>query len=239
MDWGPAYQRGGLREGHGEVFRSCYNGLVRIKTDSKGFTKNGRRIGRPRLNRSGLPCTGCGGVRTSERSLCRTCSAAKRKAHRQKDPERTRRYLREWAKRNPDKVKAASRRNYAKHSERFKQTAKAWGKRNPKKRSAIMAFQNAKRRSRKKANGGRGFTRAHWLELVERFGGKCAYCRIRKISSIDHFEPLARGGPDDYTNIAPACASCNSRKGIHEPREWVRTHYSSKRLAAVLAAMLT
>lgn len=34
---------------------------------------------------------------------------------------------------------------------------------------------------------------------------------------LDHVYPLARGGANDATNVAPACASCNARKHAHLP----------------------
>lgn len=38
--------------------------------------------------------------------------------------------------------------------------------------------------------------------------------------SLDHIIPLARGGARyDYSNLAPAHLSCNSRKGTREQRQ--------------------
>ena len=101
-----------------------------------------------------------------------------------------------------------------------------------------MAFQNAKRRSRQKANGGRGFTRIHWNTLVRIAKGVCAYCRAARVSSIDHFVPLALGGLNDYTNIVPACRRCNSRKGSLDPVMWIRKTFGPYRLIAVRKLML-
>jgi 5-methylcytosine-specific restriction endonuclease McrA len=63
----------------------------------------------------------------------------------------------------------------------------------------------------------------------KRFGGNCAYCgkqiTLREMQ-IDHLVPVRRGdsdadlakrgvsrGTDDYSNLMPACRSCNFRKG--------------------------
>lgn len=185
-----------------------------------------------------MTCTGCGGPRTSRASRCTACATKARREHRQKNPEQTRAYLREWAKRNPEKVKANSRRNYERHTERFKEQARRWGKANPEKRSAIMVFQNAKRRSRIKANGGRGFTKQHFVELLDRVGGLCSYCRDKQARSIDHFVPLALGGLHDYANIVPACRDCNSKKRENDPIAWIVESFGLMRLAFVRSVML-
>ena len=44
---------------------------------------------------------------------------------------------------------------------------------------------------------------------------RCAYCRCgldEKTATRDHVVPLARGGSNDISNIAVACASCNKKK---------------------------
>lgn len=46
--------------------------------------------------------------------------------------------------------------------------------------------------------------------------GCCAYCRVELTEqsfTVDHIMPRARGGAEDFDNLAVACRSCNSRKG--------------------------
>jgi 5-methylcytosine-specific restriction endonuclease McrA len=47
----------------------------------------------------------------------------------------------------------------------------------------------------------------------------CAYCGNRA-QAWDHVMPHSRGGKDEPSNLAPACASCNSSKGALTPEEW-------------------
>lgn len=101
-----------------------------------------------------------------------------------------------------------------------------------------MAFQNAKRRSRQAQNGGRGFTKAQWNKLLDRCGNICAYCRIAPASSIDHFVPLSGGGKHDFSNLIPACRSCNSLKGEKDPRTWILERFGEERLAFVRSIRL-
>lgn len=61
----------------------------------------------------------------------------------------------------------------------------------------------------------RRLTKAQRLQVYEKYGGKCAYCG-NHISldemQVDHIKPLALGGADDMSNLAPACRMCNFYK---------------------------
>jgi 5-methylcytosine-specific restriction endonuclease McrA len=66
-------------------------------------------------------------------------------------------------------------------------------------------------------------------ELMAKWGGICIYCR-KEISdnwrddnyiSIDHFIPKALGGGDEFTNLAPCCRQCNSKKGDMHPAQYM------------------
>lgn len=39
----------------------------------------------------------------------------------------------------------------------------------------------------------------------------CVYCGGES-NQIDHIHPVSRGGDSRWTNLAPACRSCNARK---------------------------
>lgn len=57
-------------------------------------------------------------------------------------------------------------------------------------------------------------TTAEWDEIVEYFGGACAYCLRTDVPlSKDHVIPRARLGDDSPDNLVPACRHCNSYKG--------------------------
>jgi hypothetical protein len=53
---------------------------------------------------------------------------------------------------------------------------------------------------------------------------RCAWCgchttelRDRKDSStIEHVQPLSKGGADEYANMVMACSDCNQRRGVKE-----------------------
>lgn len=59
--------------------------------------------------------------------------------------------------------------------------------------------------------------------LKEEWDHTCAYCGIKergKELTIDHITPLAKMGTDDYSNLVPACRSCNLSKGHSNVRQW-------------------
>ena len=57
--------------------------------------------------------------------------------------------------------------------------------------------------------------RAMRKEIGERQEWRCVYCQrdISKSSSIDHIEPIERGGPSEMDNLQLTCRRCNSSKG--------------------------
>lgn len=71
-------------------------------------------------------------------------------------------------------------------------------------------------------------------KLKEEWNHQCAYCGIKerhKELTIDHVLPIKKGGDDSYTNLVPACRSCNLSKGHAGVRQWYFDHeeYSLER----------
>jgi len=56
-------------------------------------------------------------------------------------------------------------------------------------------------------------TAEEWREILAAHGHACAYCGKPGRMTRDHVVPIARGGRDEYTNVVPACKTCNTRKG--------------------------
>ena len=54
------------------------------------------------------------------------------------------------------------------------------------------------------------------------FGNSCAYCGSEQHQSLDHFIPIASGGPHALGNFLPACIDCNSCKRDLDPEAWYR-----------------
>lgn len=76
------------------------------------------------------------------------------------------------------------------------------------------------RRARKMRSPINDLTGPQWKAIKSYYGNRCVYCPPdcqdckKKIHVLtqDHLTPLSKGGPHTYTNIVPACVSCNSKK---------------------------
>lgn len=77
---------------------------------------------------------------------------------------------------------------------------------------AEESARNATYCARKSLAPGRGVTPAEWQQVLAESLGICAYCNECKPLTMDHIEPLVRGGAHDIDNICAACLSCNSSK---------------------------
>lgn len=86
---------------------------------------------------------------------------------------------------------------------------KEWVKKNPDAAKLQWARSKAARRNCKV----RDLSAAQWRAILEYFDNRCAYCLgPLSIASIDHIDPVTRGGDHTAANVVPACASCNSKK---------------------------
>ena len=156
------------------------------------------------------------------------------------DPERRRAYARDWIRRNPDKAREAMRRWRERHPDDHRAENRAYYARDPGRRQlqidaspnrrAVRRAADAKRRARKLEAVG-AFTSAEWLQLVIRWGSRCAYCRASSKLHADHRVPLSRGGSNAIGNILPACASCNLRKSTLTETEF-RSRLAANRTAS-------
>ena len=141
-----------------------------------------------------------------------------------KDPERRREYGREWMRAHPEKAREAMRRWRASHPEQHRRARDAWDDEHPERAEArrqryaeahpdVRLTIRRNRRAREQTASGR-FSTAEWRALVERHGGRCAYCGAAAPLQPDHRIPLARGGSNSIDNILPACGRCNRRKHL-------------------------
>jgi 5-methylcytosine-specific restriction endonuclease McrA len=149
-----------------------------------------------------------------------------------------------WRKANPEKIRAKNARQRAQHPERYRAAiaawtkahpeqvrakSKAWSDANPEKRRASVAkYAKAnpeKDRARVKRHHARkmqapvnDFTAEQWQAMKEHYQHCCVYCgKKQQRLTQDHIVPLSKGGSHTYSNIVPACRSCNSKKGTGAP----------------------
>lgn len=54
------------------------------------------------------------------------------------------------------------------------------------------------------------------LKVFERDGFKCHYCKkqlTRFSATLDHIQPVSKGGDNSFNNLATACLHCNAERG--------------------------
>ena len=146
--------------------------------------------------------------------------SAKRKANREQGREYARRYRvlnretlkayqREYRRMNPEKFRQWQRRYDEKFHELRREANRRWRKENPELHAHVVAARRARELS---APGKHALV--EWLALLERCNYRCTYCGVQSGRlTRDHDVPLIRGGGHAISNITPACARCNSKKG--------------------------
>lgn len=165
---------------------------------------------------------------------CRACTTAATQealAQRARNPESSRESARRWRERNADKLAARALAYHYEHREQSIAKSAAWRARNPEK----MRLYKEQRRARQRGVEAKRFTSDDWRRIVNRYGGRCAYCGASGVMTRDHVVPLSRGGRHAEGNIVPACMPCNQSKTtklLVEWRRW-RAHPGNPSLRAV------
>lgn len=70
---------------------------------------------------------------------------------------------------------------------------------------------------------GAPFDRNIWAIVKQKYNNACIYCGSDKNITVEHRQPVTLGGNNSFSNLAPACLSCNSskrNKTEREYREW-------------------
>ena len=92
--------------------------------------------------------------------------------------------------------------------------------------SLAVGSERRKHRNRK--------TRQMVKALIQRDGNRCFYCRIElatpstpfdsplPMPTIEHFLPIAKGGPDNLHNSVLACKPCNEEAGSRDLRHKIQ-----------------
>lgn len=180
---------------------------------------------------TGKPCVnGHIAERRTKLRHCRACLAEQSLKQRLKNPDQHKRQCREWKEKNRERYaaytearklesKRKARERYLRNSQEIRKKTKEWQKANPLKVRAM----NARRRARKKGNGG-SHTGEQLAELLEKQNGQCANCIrcIRDDFHADHIMPISLGGSNDIKNIQILCRDCNLEKHAMHPADWAR-----------------
>ncbi len=196
---------------------------------------------------TGAPCSaGHLAYRFVANETCAECCAIRAARWKKDHPEENRRYARETRLRHPeqakitarntrlktktrnpnhgkeryareaDKLKGRAAARYLRETEIIKERVKKWQLAN---RDCVKVY-NANRRARKLVIEGEGVTSVQVKALAIK-QPHCPNCQ-RFFSehlryTLDHIQPLARGGKHSIDNIELLCKPCNSRKSWKDP----------------------
>lgn len=124
--------------------------------------------------------------------------------------------MKKWREANPERAKqhavAAYRKRRRQSPEAVRATNREATRRFRRLNPGAKAVIEQKRKAAKRRCPGSGVTRAQWAMILDAYGHRCAYCAATGKLTMDHVDPLAKGGAHDVANVVPACGSCNSRK---------------------------
>lgn len=112
---------------------------------------------------------------------------------------------------NIEAVKQRARELYPRHRERMSASSKTH---RATRKDLHAAYGENKRIRRLNGEG----------KLMTEQGHKCPYCLgdLRVIGfNLDHYVPLARGGPHQDSNMQLTCPPCNSRKRAKHPADFL------------------
>lgn len=120
----------------------------------------------------------------------------------------------EMARRDPQVHAARARKYRAENRESCNEQHLAWRSKNRDRFNQIMRRAKLLRKADKNPE------LLVWLEAV--LGDPCAYCG-KPSDSLEHVDPVSRGGSNDSDNIVGACLDCNRRKSNKTLLEYLST----------------
>lgn len=127
-------------------------------------------------------------------------------------------YYRERYRKNKDKLLAQQKARYDETREYRSAKAKEWCARNPELSREIKRRYKARRRAQEDG----GASARDVLEWKRNQKKVCYWCGAKcgDDHTIDHYEPLSKGGAHELSNLVIACRSCNLRKNARDPYEF-------------------
>lgn len=136
-------------------------------------------------------------------------------AYREANKEKIAQRGRAWKQANPEMVRASVRKWFAANPG----AVQRWRKANPEAFRAQTQTRHARM-----ANAEGRHTADDLKALLKQQKGRCGYCgkSIKTTYTVDHIQPLSRGGTNWISNIQLLCLSCNTSKQDADPIEFAR-----------------
>lgn len=139
---------------------------------------------------------------------CLECERLRRKKLRESKNQ----YARKWYRKNVERHRACTRKNRERRMQENPELERM-------KRRINVRRNKAKRKGvHHNKTCGKKTISLHFEQTFEK--NKCCYCGKEGPVEVDHFYPIAKGGPHVLGNFVPACHECNSNKRANDPKEW-------------------
>ena len=174
--------------------------------------------------------------RITSTSNCVACLVIRSAAYDKTHPEKARERARRYSDVHPDRVLASRQAGKEKRAA----TSKAWKQANPEmvranvrkwfaaNPGAVQRWRKAnpeafraqtQRRHARMANAEGTHTAADLKAILKQQRGRCAYCGIdiKTTYTVDHIQPLSKGGSNWPRNIQLTCLKCNTNKSAADP----------------------
>ena len=142
-------------------------------------------------------------------------SKVRKKKYFDENREKELKKLSEWGKLNPEKRAASLKIWKDSNKEKVASAQKRYHDKPEWRAIAALRHQVTSAIKRAKSlniSNENCITRIQWQAVLKRFDYSCCYCGIKGKMTLEHLEPLTRGGGNFLGNIAPACNTCNRKK---------------------------
>lgn len=168
------------------------------------------------------PCRQCGAIDRTKRGDCRSCNRSRCRAYQKNHLVEGRERVKAWIKKNMVRYKSMRKKIAAiyhqRHKEKIRARLRRWAKANPEKFKALRSRASLAYLARRRGAPISDLTEGQWSAIKMAFSHRCAYCRKKpKTLTQDHITAVSAGGSHTISNVVPACASCNARKGNRQP----------------------
>lgn len=208
----------------------------------------GRYLGRLCHRQHDYECTGL--TLRNKWGMCIECVNLLNRTPEQREYEGRRReqfreelrvYRNRWAAKNPERIRIYYAKSKSKPDYRLKCRVKTqeWYRKNPEQARLSQRLRSHRREARKKNNHHFNYSNEQVKQRYADFDKLCAYCGCVEATTLDHFIPVSKGGPDVISNLVPACSFCNPSKHNKDAEVWYKSQsfFSEKRWRKILKVL--
>lgn len=131
---------------------------------------------------------------------------------------------------NNAKPEAVAQRKAHQSTPEFKEKRRAYRQSEKGKQAIATAAHNRRAIERGLP---KSLTTKQWRLMLSMYDGRCAYCGSTDGIQQDHVVPVCRGGGTTFSNVVPACKTCNMSKKDKPLLKWMLKGIPSRKQVLV------